>query len=78
MELVSEGLIFIEIFFNNRWEIVKSLCIFCNGNLCFGDCQFAAVHGWVSCFQRLYLEGRNGFSPLLLIKSDQLYIIKFS
>ena len=48
MELVSEGLIFIEIFFN-RWEIVKSLCIFCPGNLCFGDFQFAAVHGCVFC-----------------------------
>ena len=48
MELVSEGLIFIEIFFYNCWEIVKSLCIFCHGNLCFGDCQFAAVHGCVS------------------------------
>ena len=61
---------------------MKSLCIFCYGNLCFGDCQFAAVHGCGSsslvCFQRLYLEGRNGFSPFWLINSDQPYIIKFS
>ena len=54
---------------------MKWLCIFGQGNLRFGDCQFAVigsahwftgvclVHGWVSCFQRLYLEGRNGFSP---------------
>ena len=77
MELVSEGLIFIEIFFQSL-----------------GDCEIVVhILSWESLFwrlpvcnssrlcvlfQRLYLEGRNGFSPFWLVNSDQLYVIKFS
>ena len=74
MEIVSKGLLFIEFFFSH-WEIVKTFTgvHILSRNICFGDSNLqymihwftgvCLVHGWVSCFQRLYIEGRNEFSP---------------
>ena len=62
----------------------SQVCIFCQGNLCFGECQFALLvqfFGSRVCFfasNGYNLEGRNGFFTVLLMNSDQLNLPKFS
>ena len=77
MELVSEGLIFIEKIFQplGNCEIVVHIL---SWESLFWRLSVCSSSRLCVLFQRLYLEGRNEFSPFWLINSDQLYIIKFS
>ena len=68
------------------WRIsVSRVCIFCQENLYFGECQFALLvqFFWFTGVRHFAsngynLEGRNGFSTILLMNSDQLYLPKFN
>ena len=77
MEIVSVFLLFIEIFVSvvgsSKWltgvYIFVSVCIFCQGNLCFGECQFAFLvqffwfTGVFFAYNGYNLKGMNGFLP---------------
>ena len=85
MEIVSVFLLFIEIFVSvvgsSKWftgvHILSEESLFWRLPVCI----FGSVHwftGVLFCFNGYNLEGRNGFSTVLLMNSDQLYMPKFS
>ena len=46
--------------------------------LCYGEWDSSFSFSFLPYLQRIENEGRIGFSPVLLINSDQLYLPTFS